>query len=911
MLDTFTAIGRGETRASNSLNLEDLEASLPGLSLEKSIDVLPGVNVTTTDPFGFYEFGSDVRLRSFRLDQVAVTVDGVPMGSNDPRYGTRATRVVDTENIGGIDVSQGAGDLTTPAYEALGGSIKYRVRMPSAEPEVMIKYTRGDFNAERVFARVDTGEILPGLTAYVSASDFSFRSAGIPADSLRRHMDVVTRYEFEKGFISAQFAYNDRDDYDTAALSYAEWNALENGNPGDYNINASEAATWLHVLAAHGYREYSPFMTYTTADGQPIYRDSRINADGERETFGTTTNTGTPWTPDRWDMGNYSDSAREYGPPTYIDPDLGPGDGVNAIYYDKWRNGRIDQFTRLVGELEITESIKISGNAYYQEKNNYGTWGVDRSAAEGEIRTAYEYATLSERPRTDMWPVMLYNAAGEPLRMDGSVIPQVLDNQGRILYRAMGPEGIYTTATPQPGETFVEARNFSSGHAVVAPGSTPTDITPGVPGRTGRDEDFGGHRYGITTSLEWDITETNTFVVGGWYEHDRHGANRPNFNLVGGGVTNWFAYDQPLFNNYNRRFTSKHMMAFFQDTQRLLDERLTITGGFKMLKVDREIDGILSNQMWRENTTEFRSVVYKDNFLPQIGATFELTDRIELFGNYSENMSAPDHGTLADASGFNSGLSPEYAKNYDLGVRYSGGSIQTSFAVYYIEYDDRVLAVPAPAGDSSFTTGQTTYRNVGGLESIGAEIGFDWRTPIEGLKFVGSIAVQQTEFAEDLYDGLTNDAEDNDNYYTLPNPRFVAVLPPTDPNYDPSSPEQNQYERYENSSGKDMGNTPFLTVNLEGTYRIGDFTLSLGGKYYDDVYINTLNTQEIPSYVLVNSGISWAAPADSKFSGLKLSVNADNLFDEEAWYATSYNSTDGEVMADRGRNVYFVAEVTF
>ncbi|KAF0094401.1 MAG: TonB-dependent receptor domain protein [Puniceicoccaceae bacterium 5H] len=856
-LDTFTAIGRGETRATNSLNIEDLETSLPGLSLEKSIDVLPGVNVATTDPFGFYEFGTDIRLRSFRIDQVAVTVDGVPMGSNDPRYGTRATRVIDNENIGGIDVSQGAGDLTTPAYEALGGSIKYRVRMPSEEPAAKIKYTRGDFDAERVFARYDTGEILPGLTAYVSGSDFSFKTKGVPKKSHRKHMDIVTRYEFEKGFLSLQYAYNDRDDYDTASISYAEWNALENGSPSDYDMATD---TWLYVLATHGYQEYSPFTNYTDESGNTLYVDTRINGEGEEETFTTTTDTGTLWQPDRWDMGDYSDAGRNYGPPAYIDPDEGPGDGVNAIYFDKWRNGRIDQFTRLVGELDVTDNIKLSGNTYYQEKNNYGLWGVDKDAAESEIRLGYSY----DPDRTDIWPKLLYNDQGEAIDMEGNVVEEYGDD-----------------------------------HAVVTPDSTAENPQPGIPGRTGRDEDFGGSRYGLTLSMEWEIIPSNTLVVGGWYDHDRHGANRPNYNLVGGGLTSWFAYDQPLFNNYNRWFDSDVYMGFIQDSQSFLNDRLTVTGGFKYLKVERSLEGMLSNANWRENTSEFREVTYKDEFLPQLGATFELTDTVEIFGNYSENMSAPDHGTLADATGFNAALSPEYAKNYDLGIRYSGSTIQTSMSVYYIKYEDRILAVPSPPGDSSFTTGQTTYRNVGGVDSLGVELGFDWRTPIENLRLIGSLALQETTFSEDLYSGTTDTEQDNDLWYTLPNP-----------DQDPSDPDDD-YLLYENSEDKDLGNTPLIVFNLDASYSIGDFDLRLGGKYYDSVYINTLNTQEIPDYVLINTGITWKAPMESTFDGLKLSLNVDNVFDEEAWYTTSYNDTDGTVIADRGRNIYFVAEIDF
>src|SRR6266542_2672864 len=98
LMEMFVA-EKGISRATNSITTSDVNASLPGVSVEKLLSLVPGVNIRTTDPFGFYEFGNDIRVRSFGIAALAVTIDDIPMGNNSPRYGTPAGRIVDGENL--------------------------------------------------------------------------------------------------------------------------------------------------------------------------------------------------------------------------------------------------------------------------------------------------------------------------------------------------------------------------------------------------------------------------------------------------------------------------------------------------------------------------------------------------------------------------------------------------------------------------------------------------------------------------------------------------------------------------------------------------------------------------------------------------------------------------------------------
>src|SRR5258708_179363 len=184
-------------RAANAITPADTVNLLPGTTVEKLLSKVPGVNIVTRDPFGFYEFGNDIRVRSFGINQVGVTIDDVPMGSNSPRYGLPSGRVTDSENIANVIVSQGAGDLTTPAYEALGGSIKYSTVDPFPTSGAILKVSTGSADSTRIFGKYNIGQIIPGLSAWVSASQLSFKEPGIP--ELSKGKKVEAKITYAKG----------------------------------------------------------------------------------------------------------------------------------------------------------------------------------------------------------------------------------------------------------------------------------------------------------------------------------------------------------------------------------------------------------------------------------------------------------------------------------------------------------------------------------------------------------------------------------------------------------------------------------------------------------------------------------------------------------------------------------------
>jgi len=886
---------KGISRATNSVTTKDVQTALPGVSVEKLLSLVPGVNIRSTDPFGFYEFGNDIRVRSFGIAALAVTIDDIPMGNNSPRYGTPAGRIVDGENLSTINVSQGTGDVTSPAYEALGGAIKYYTAAPLKSMGATLKYSMGDFDMRRYFFRFDTGEILPGLSAYVSSSQLTFKSAGIPADSEGRKIEGKIRYELPKATFNLAYTWNDRDDYDTRSTQWDRWRALETGDPyAGYGpaavgtIYGTAEQNNLKLLAANGYTEYLPNTMPALAAKAGLSPTTALAGNLQ---------------------GNYSDHARKFGFVSYLGPNEVVGDGIWNQYYRLWRNGRMDGLIRASADFTITDDILVKSSAYFHDKHNYGTGEVSRADSRTQIVNSYipSNNTLGLL-RTDIWPRFAYRDA------TGNLVPFGTPGAIPVGYNDTNGNGFFDVG--ETLNTSITPTAFSNGHALIAPTSTTiANATPGIPGTTGRDEDFGGQRYGFNLKGSW-TKSINKLTIGGWYEDDTQNANRPTYNLIGGTPTGFFAYDQVLFNNYKQHFSTQAKLVYIEDVVKLLNERFTVTLAAKSLTVDKEADGILYTQnFWLPLSLQGvkRSATYQDNFLPQVGLGYALTPKIELFANYAENLAAPANGIIANVD-FDKGLRPERAANYDAGVRFSSPTFGASASLFYNKYTDRILSVVLTqeelvARGLSGVTGATSYRNVGGINSSGAEISYDWRTPIKGLRINGSFAYQKSIFAENLkvtYSSFHSSTTD---------PRAKFYLPILNPNYIPGStdPTKAQYvQSWELQKDKSQGNTPKFTANIDLIYRWKFLEFNFGGQYYDSVYVNTLNTEQIPSWTSYNVGITARGPRRSKLEGFSVSLTAQNVFDSVIWRANGYTgSFNGTLVPDYGRNIAVTIESKF
>lgn len=134
-LDAVSVIGSGEARQVQRITRENLDILPPGTSLQKTLNLLPGVNAQSADALGTNEQSMTLSLRGFNSTRLGYTLDGVPLG--DGAYnnynGLTINRALISENMAGAELAVGIGSLGTPSTSNLGGTISYTSDRPAQE----------------------------------------------------------------------------------------------------------------------------------------------------------------------------------------------------------------------------------------------------------------------------------------------------------------------------------------------------------------------------------------------------------------------------------------------------------------------------------------------------------------------------------------------------------------------------------------------------------------------------------------------------------------------------------------------------------------------------------------------------------------------------------------------------------
>ena len=156
-----------------SVLTQELIARQPeGQSILQTINLVPGVNYTNTDPYG--SAGGNLRIRGFPGNRIALLWDGLPLNDTG-NYAIFGNQQMDPETIDQVSVNLGTTDVDSPTPSAAGGVVSYRTSVPKDEFGVLLKGSVGDFNYFRVFGMVDTGVFTPfGTKAFIAASDTDY-----------------------------------------------------------------------------------------------------------------------------------------------------------------------------------------------------------------------------------------------------------------------------------------------------------------------------------------------------------------------------------------------------------------------------------------------------------------------------------------------------------------------------------------------------------------------------------------------------------------------------------------------------------------------------------------------------------------------------------------------------------------
>jgi iron complex outermembrane receptor protein len=228
-LDAVSVIAPGETRQIQSIGVEEItKQQTPGTSALKALDKLPGVQFQSADPWGAYEWSTQITLHGFDQSRLGFTLDGIPLGTMGYGVtdGLQVTRAITTENLATVELAQGAGALGTASNTNLGGTVQFYSADPDMKPGVRLNQMIGSDSTHRTFARVDSGDY-HGFSMYVSFANADTDKWKGYGDQKSNQANLKALYQWGDGNrISLFVDSSKRKEYDYMDLSLTSQRAL-------------------------------------------------------------------------------------------------------------------------------------------------------------------------------------------------------------------------------------------------------------------------------------------------------------------------------------------------------------------------------------------------------------------------------------------------------------------------------------------------------------------------------------------------------------------------------------------------------------------------------------------------------------------------------------------------------------
>ena len=226
-MEAVSVVATGETRQVQKVTSEDLQQLTPGTSPLKALDKLPGVNFQAADPWGDYEWSTQITLHGFDQSRLGFTLDGIPLGNMS--YGTttglQVTRAISSDNLSTVELAQGAGALGTASNTNLGGTIQFYSADRDSIAGARINQVIGSDSTTRTFVRLDTGDY-HGFSMYVSYDHSSTDKWKGYGDQRSDQVNLKSVYQWDGGSVSLFYDSSRRKEYDYMDLSLASQKAL-------------------------------------------------------------------------------------------------------------------------------------------------------------------------------------------------------------------------------------------------------------------------------------------------------------------------------------------------------------------------------------------------------------------------------------------------------------------------------------------------------------------------------------------------------------------------------------------------------------------------------------------------------------------------------------------------------------
>lgn len=484
---------------------------------------------------------------------------------------------------------------------------------------------------------------------------------------------------------------------------------------------------------------------------------------------------------------------------------------IDQNFAEAWSTLRENTLLGVKFEYELNDDMQFAVHPYYHYQTGRGDWLPPYQLYGVDAAGV----PLSTRPATggDFTRVFFVDADGNPL------------------------------APPAGGDPF-DSANYPQGANPVS---------------SYRHTHYMNKRFGSTFDFNWQVAD-HAIRAGMWLENQERDESRDWHAVLDAEVYHHFDH-QNYFTQYDRTYNTDTTKLYLQDTWTFNDLQLVFGVSQFLVDLDR-VDHVIGGV-----TGEVES---DSDPLPSIGFVYDLNASTELYGSYVKNFAAIDDRVLERVDSDLSRIEPEESRNIDLGVRVQLDRLNLSFAVYDIEFENRLVFI-APGSDDvsqiNYTVGTNgTYDNIGGIDSQGLELAAQYAFTDEWGGYLG-YSYNDSEYIGNV-DGIT--------------------------------------------AGNKVVGVPENILVVAANYFDGVKRFGVNSKYVGERYGNLSNSDKLDDYLTVDMYVGYTVALDHpQMESFDFKLTVNNLLDEE-YLGSVYSAGDpGYYFIGGPRTVVFTASAQF
>jgi iron complex outermembrane receptor protein len=420
------------------------------------------------------------------------------------------------------------------------------------------------------------------------------------------------------------------------------------------------------------------------------------------------------------------------------------------------------------------------------------------------------------------------------------------------------------------------------------------------------------HRYGIISSLIWDLNDDHRLRAAYTLDFGRHrqtgeatlfNRNAEPINVFGG-QQRWGSPDDRVFGRDGSFYRSRDRFSIAELHQfaleyrgQFLEDALTINIGARAPYFRRELNQYchsLNGTSTVRCTTEastpdltrpgnvnftgttgswitpYAAELKFDEILPSGGVVWRFAEGQSVYASYAEGLSVPRTDNLYQPVRSTAGnldfsaVQPETTKTYDLGYRFRNDMFLAQVAIWYTEYENRIVS-SRDNDPSSATFDLIIDRNVGSVIQSGLDAQLGWNVT-DSLTVYASASYNESELQDDLFLGNFNCTPASQVPGSVPACPAGGLAIPT----------------FLQTAGKSLVETPDWTYSARIDWDVtANLSLGLQAKYVGDRFATDVNDEVAPAYTVADFDARYDLTNTFGIRGAYVQLNVTNLFGED------------------------------